>query len=171
MKFILRVTFLLSVLVLCITELKAQAQQIAFVNVEAVVPKMKEYRDVQYRLETFQKQAVKKLETEKKEVAKFYRKTMEEVKAGILNPTQQRLATEQLKTMQQELQKTTLSIDKELAKKEKELSKTIYKRLDQALAELAQKEGYNYILDKAVLLDYSGGIDATMKLRKILGIL
>ena len=167
----IKIISILSAIALFSIDLNAQTQQIAFVNVEAVVPKMKEYKNVQYSLETFQKQAVKKLELEKKEVAKFYRKTMEEVKSGTLNPAQQYKATEQLKKMQQDLQKTTLNIDQELTKKEKELSKAIYKRLDQALAELAKEEGYNYILDKAVLLDYSGGIDATMKLRKVLGIL
>ena len=148
-----------------------QAQgPIAYIDTDEVIKAMPEYKSTQVALETFQKQLVKQLDAEKKAIAKYYTDIIEQVKAGALTPKQQQDAEVKLQKMQEDLDKNTLEADRQLLAKEKNLSKPMYEKFEQGIASVAKKNGYAYVLDKKTLMAYGGGIDATQKLKKELGL-
>jgi outer membrane protein len=46
----------------------------------------------------------------------------------------------------------------------------MYDKFNEALKEIAKKEGYSYVFDKKMMLYSDGGIDATDKLKEKLGV-
>jgi outer membrane protein len=155
------VSFLSSVF----TNVVAQ-QKIAFIDAEEVVQNMPEYKKVKTELETFQKQLVKQLDQEKKNIAAFYKEVMEKVKLGALSPKQQQDADVELQKKQQHLKRMTDDVDRNLLRKEQELTEPVYQKFDSALKKVAEENQYNYIFDKKMLLSFDSGIDVTEKVRK-----
>lgn len=143
---------------------------IAYIDTDEVIKSMPEYRSTEVALETFQKQLLKQLETEKKTIAQYYTEVIEKVKAGALTSKQQQEAEVRLQKMQEELENKTNEADRQLLAKERALSKPMYDRFEKGIASVAQKNGYAYILDKKALMAYNGGTDATEKLKKELGL-
>ena len=119
---------------------------------------------------TFQEGLVKELDEEKRAIAKYYTEVIEQVKKGALSPKQQQDAEAELQRKQAELEKKTADADQKLLKKEQSLTKPIYEKFDAALKTVAKANGYTYILDKKLLMYSAGGIDATDKLKKEVGV-
>lgn len=148
-----------------------QAQnKIAYVDTDAVITSMAAYRTTQRSLETFQEKLVQELDAEKRSIAKYYTEVIEQVKAGQLTSQQQQEAEQKLQKMQNNLQRKTDQADQRLSDKEQALTAPLYAQFETALAAIAQKNNYDYIFDKKLLL-YSGqGVDATSQMKKELGI-
>lgn len=150
---------------------KSNAQtKIAYVDADAVVKAMPEYRKIQADLEIFQKQLVKSLEEEKKSIATYYTQVIEQVKRGELTTKQQQEAEMKLQKMQTVLDQKTTEADKKIVAKERALSKPMYDKFEKGIEAIAKKNGYTYIFDKKLLMYFSGGTDATSKLKKQLDI-
>lgn len=163
--------FLLSSLLLFCTAFAMQGQHsIAYIDTDEVLKAMPEYRNTQVALETFQKQLVKQLDADKKEIAAYYTQVIEQVKVGALSTKQQQEAEVKLQQMQQDLEEKTNDADRQLLAKEKVLSKPMYEKFEKGIETVAKKNGYAYILDKKALMAYGGGTDATEKLKKELGL-
>ena len=143
---------------------------IAYIDTDEVLKAMPEYRNTQVTLEIFQKQLLKQLDIEKKAIATYYTQIIEEVKMGALSTKQQQEAEEKLQKMQQGLEEQTNEADRQLLAKERALSKPMYEKFEKGIVAVAKKNAYAYILDKKALMAYGGGIDATEKLKKELGL-
>ena len=153
---------------ICSGTLVYAQDKIAYINAEEVIQKMPDYQSVQVDLEIFQKQLVKKLEEEKKTIARFYTTIIEKVKLGALSPKEQQVAEEQLQQKQKILKQKTADVNKQLQFREKELTKPIYDKFEAALGKVAKANAYTYIFDKKLLVYSLGGIDATDKIKKAL---
>lgn len=149
----------------------AQAQQvIAYIDADAVLKAMPAYRSTRQNLETFQSQLLKELEEEKRSIAQYYTKVIDQVKRGELTPQQQRDAEQQLQQMQADLQAKTTQADERLLAREKSLSEPMYDAFEKAIKAVAQRYQYTYILDQKFASSVHGGIDATDQVKKQLGI-
>jgi outer membrane protein len=148
----------------------AQNQVIAYVDAEAIVAAMPEFKRVESELESFQKVLQKQLELEEAKMEEYYKSVMTQVQAGTMAPAQQKEAEGKLTKMQEEMQKKAADADKQLIKKEADLTKPLYDKFNNGLKAVAVANGYNYIFDKKMMLYSEGGVDATDKLKSQLGI-
>jgi outer membrane protein len=150
--------------------ISAQNQVIAFVDAEIIVAAMPEFKRVESELESFQKVLQKQLELEEAKMEEYYKSVMQQVQAGTMPPVQQKEAEAKLMKMQEDMQKKAADADKQLVKKEADLTKPLYDKFNNALKAVAVANGYTYIFDKKMMLYAEGGVDATDKLKKQLGI-
>lgn len=170
MKNILKLIPVLVVIALMSFGTTANAQKIAYIVSEDIVPEMPAYKRAKSEVEAYGKQLQKILEGKQKEAQDFYQETMEKAQRGELTPKQQQEAEAKLQELQANLQKEAADADKKLMDKEGELTKPLYEELDAALKKVAKENEYSYILDKKFLLYSEGGIDATAKVKTALGI-
>lgn len=165
---------LIAALLLCVVCLavapSAQAQNIAYVDMEQIIENMPDYKRVKSELESYQKVLEKQLQAEEKKMQDYYASVMKQIQEGTMPPVQQKEAETKLMKMQEDLQKKALDAEKQLQTKEEALSKPLYDKLNAAIKTVAQANKYAYIVDKKLLLYSDGGIDATPKLKAQLGI-
>lgn len=145
-------------------------QKIAYIDADAIIKSMPDYRIIRGELEIFQKQWLKQLDEEKKAIAHFYTSIIERVKRGELTPQEQQDAENELQKKQQVLEQRTNEADQQLLAKEKLLSKSMYDKFEAALKSVAKANNYTYVFDKKLLRYYAGGIDASEKMKKALKI-
>lgn len=165
--------FLFFAMMLCLWAFQpntAQAQQkIAYVDAEAIIQAMPEYKSAQSELEQYGRQLQRRLEDQQKEMEAYYTDIMTKAQQGLLTPVQEQEAQAKLAEMQQSLQEEALKADQQLIEKEQSLTEPIYDKFDAALKSVATSSGYTYIVDKKLFL-YSGGTDATSQVKRQLGI-
>lgn len=149
---------------------QVDAQKIAFVDVDQIVPEMPAYKRAKSEVEAYGKQLQKVLEGKQAEAQQYLQEMAGKEQRGELTPKQAQEAQQKLQQMQADLQKQASEADQKLMKKEAELTKPLYEELDKALKSVAKDNGYSYILDKKLLLYSEGGIDATAKIKTALGI-
>lgn len=170
MKKVLNLLSVLAVIALMAFNTTANAQKIAYIVSEEIVPEMPAYKRAKSEVEAYGKQLQKILESKQKEAQDYYTDIMEKAQKGELTPKQQQEAEAKLQDLQGNLQQEAADADKKLADKEMELTKPLYEELDAALKKVAKDNDYAYILDKKFLLYSGGGIDATSKVKTALGI-
>lgn len=149
---------------------ESYAQEIAYIQSDLIVPEMPAYKKAKSEIEAYSKQLQKKLEKTQAELQAYYQEVMDSVKKGLMTPKQQQEAEAKYRQMELDLQKDVTEADKQLAKKEGELTEPIYVALNKAIEKIAQENKYSYVLDKKFLLYSAGGIDATEKVKTALGI-
>lgn len=147
---------------------QAQTQVIAYVDAEAVLVAMPDYKKVEADLEAYQKVIQKQLESDQKKMQDYYQTVSKDQEN--MSPAQLKEAEAKLKKMQEDLQKNSAAAEKKLVDKEMELSKPMYEKFKNAIATMAKTNGYAYVLDKKLLLFGDETIDATPKLKSQLGI-
>ena len=170
MKNVLNLLSVFTVVALMAFGTTANAQKIAYIVSEEIVPEMPAYKRAKSEVEAYGKQLQKVLEQKQKEAQEYYQEIMEKAQRGELTPKAEQEAQAKLQQMQADLQKEAAEADQKLAQKEGELTKPLYEELDKALKKVAKENEYSYILDKKFLLYSEGGIDATAKVKTALGI-
>lgn len=138
---------------------------IAYVDADALIQDMAEYKKANIDLETYAKQLEAQLKQEQEKFQKEYQMVLDSVQKGIITPLQQKQAEARLQTKQQTLQFKSQDAQNKIAAKEMELFKPINDKFNTALKEVATADGYTYILDKKMFLYLDGGIDATEKVK------
>ena len=153
------------------TSVWAQNSTVAYVDAEAVVQQMTEYREIQNTLGTYQEQQRKMLKKKTEETAAYYVDIVDKTKAGLMSVQQQKEAESKLQDMQDDLDLLKLQIDRGLIKRDRELTKPKYDKFKKALVKVAQANDYHYIIDKQFILGVgTTAIDATAKIKSALGI-
>lgn len=170
MKNVLNLLSVLTLVALMAFGTEANAQKIAYIVSEDIVPEMPAYKRAKSEVEAYGKQLQKVLESKQKQAQEYYQTIMKQAQDGLLTPKAEQEAQAKLQEMQANLQKEASEADQKLAQKEGELTKPLYEELDNALKKVAKENQYAYILDKKFLLYSEGGIDATSKVKTALGI-
>jgi len=148
----------------------AFAQNIAFIDSEAVLPHMPAYKKAKSDIEAYGAQLQKVLEVKQVEM-RAYIQEKEKLRAeGRLNQLQVQEVQLNIQKMEASLQKELREADQKLILREKELTKPVYDAFNKAIATVAKANGYAYVLDKQFLLYHMGCIDATEKIKTELGI-
>jgi outer membrane protein len=96
MKNILKLVPVLLVIALMAFGTTANAQKIAYIVSEDIVPEMPAYKRAKSEVEAYGKQLQKILEAKQKEAQDFYQSTMEKAQIGELTPTRSRSKTSRI---------------------------------------------------------------------------
>ena len=171
MKKIMNLMLFCATLILMASSTSLSAQQtIAYVNAEAVIQEMPEYKRAKSEVEAYGQQLQKRLEKQQTDMTTYYQEIAQKETQGLLTPKDAEEAKVKLQKMQEDLQKAAAEADSKLIEKEQALTKPLYERFNVALKSVAKSNGYAYILDKKLLLYSDGGVDATSKVKASLGL-
>lgn len=151
------------------TSLYAQSK-IAYVDSESIIISMPQYKSSRVILEGYGVQLRKVLADKKATFDKYYADNMEQAKLGRLTPAQQQEVETNLAKMQSDLNKDAQKSDDDYVKKDQELMQPIYDLFNKALDQVSTANAYTYILDKKSILHYKNGINASAKVRTVLGL-
>lgn len=157
------------VVVACImiTGLGLNAQKLGHVNSQVIMQELPDYESARKDLESFNSDLTKELEMYQKLIVEFAQ-DYEQNKNGMSEDTRKRKETD-LMERQQNYEKKAYEAQTSLQQKEQELLQQIMIKVNTAVKEVAEKEGYDYVYEVTTLL-YAGGEDISDKVRKKLGI-
>ena len=157
------------VVVVCImiAGLGLNAQKLGHVNSQVIMQELPDYESARKDLESFNSDLTKELEMYQKLIVEFAQ-DYEQNKNGMSEDTRKRKETD-LMERQQNYEKKAYEAQTSLQQKEQELLQQIMIKVNTAVKEVAEKEGYDYVYEVTTLL-YAGGEDISDKVRKKLGI-
>ena len=144
-----------------------KAQKLGHVNSQVIMQELPDYESARKDLESFNSDLTKELEMYQKLIVEFAQ-DYEQNKNGMSEDTRKRKETD-LMERQQNYEKKAYEAQTSLQQKEQELLQQIMIKVNTAVKEVAEKEGYDYVYDVTTLL-YAGGEDISDKVRKKLGI-
>jgi outer membrane protein len=150
---------LLSALALLVRPAFAQAMKIGYVDVARAVQEVEEGKSARTRLQTELQQKRADLERKRADLEKM--KADYDKQAPVLSEDAKRKKQEELQKAFVEAQNAGQQMQEELSGKEQEAMQTISKRLIQVVAEISDKEGFTFVLDKAALLYAPAASDVT----------
>ena len=150
-----------------ITGLGLNAQKLGHVNSQVIMQELPDYESARIELESFNSDLTKELEMYQKLIVEFAQ-DYEQNKNGMSEDTRKRKETD-LMERQQNYEKKAYEAQTSLQQKEQELLQQIMIKVNTAVKEVAEKEGYDYMYEVTTLL-YAGGEDISDKVRKKLGI-
>ena len=144
-----------------------KAQKLGHVNSQVIMQELPDYESARKDLESFNSDLTKELEMYQKLIVEFAQ-DYEQNKNGMSEDTRKRKETD-LMERQQIYEKKAYEAQTSLQQKEQELLQQIMIKVNTAVKEVAEKEGYDYVYEVTTLL-YAGGEDISDKVRKKLGI-
>ena len=144
-----------------------KAQKLGHVNSQVIMQELPDYESARKDLESFNSDLTKELEMYQKLIVEFAQ-DYEQNKNGMSEDTRKRKETD-LMERQQNYEKKAYEAQTSLQQKEQELLQQIMIKVNTAVKEVAEKEGYDYVYEVTTLL-YAGGEDIRDKVRKKLGI-
>lgn len=150
-----------------IAGLGLNAQKLGHVNSQLIMQELPDYESARKDLESFNSDLSKELEMYQKLIVEFAQ-DYEQNKNGMSEDTRKRKETD-LMERQQNYEKKAYEAQASLQQKEQELLQQIMIKVNTAVKEVAEKEGYDYVYEVTTLL-YAGGEDISDKIRKKLGI-
>ena len=128
----------------------AQNMKIGYVDVQRAVQEVEEGKAARSRLQTELQQKRADLEKKRADLEKM--KADYDKQAPVLSDDAKRQRQEQLQKAFVEAQNAAGQMQEELSGKEQEAMGSISKRMIQIVSEVSEREGFSYVLDKAVLL-------------------
>lgn len=150
------------------------AQEIAYIDTQAVIESMPAYKKAEGELEILGKKhqdAIAKLQAD----YKGFMETAQKDLAGKSQEEQQKLIAankyqEKEQQMQQKYETYAKAAQDEMQAKEKALMDPIEKRVSDAISSAAAKKGVKYVLPAGVLVYKAGGYDLLNDVKKELGL-
>ncbi|MDC6470481.1 OmpH family outer membrane protein [Flavobacteriales bacterium] len=143
------------------------AQKLGHVNSQAIVQEMPDYESARKELESYKSDLAKELEMYQKLIMEFAQ-DYDQKKSEMSADSRQRKEAD-LMERQQNYEKKAYEAEQKLQQKEQELLQAIMLKVNNAVKELAKKDGYSYIFEVSTLL-HAGGDDISDKVRGKLGI-
>lgn len=144
-----------------------KAQKLGHVNSQVIMQELPDYESARKDLESFNSDLTKELEMYQKLIVEFAQ-DYEQNKNGMSEDTRKRKETD-LMERQQNYEKKAYEAQTSLQQKEQELLQQIMIKVNTAVKDVAEKEGYDYVYEVTTLL-YAGGEDISDMVRKKLGI-
>jgi outer membrane protein len=167
MKNIMKMAML--ALVLVASTASIQAQKFGFVNSQEILGEMPEVKQAEANLEALQQQLQKRLQASIEQLQADYLDIQQKIERGELSPRQQEVEAQTLQERQQKLAGEEQDMVNQIQSKREELLEPIYKRVNDAIAEVAKEKEYTFIFDQAVLLYYEEAMDVSTDVRTKLG--
>ncbi len=147
-----------------------QAQNFGYVNSAAILAEMPEVKQADANLEALQKQLQKKGQDMVQKLQQDYAEVQKKVEAGDLSPKMQEEEGQRLQAKQEEIAKFEQDMVQQVQKKREELLGPIYDKVNQAIADVAKENGYQFIFDQNVLLYAEESQDVSSLVKAKLGI-
>ncbi len=139
---------LLAVLTVC-TGLSLHAQKFGYMDSNALIAEMPEVKQADAKLETLQKQLTKQGQQKLQSLQAEYQELQRKEKQGEIAPKALQAEAEKLKQKELELAQYEQDMQNQILSKRQELYQPILDRVNTAIKELAEAEGYTYIFDAA----------------------
>lgn len=150
MKTLLKITCLIALITATAGVL--QAQKFGYVNSAAILAEMPDVKQADANLEALQKQLQKKGQNMLQQLQQDYTALQQKVQGGDLSPKQQEEEAAKLQQREQEIAKFEQDMRKQVSDKRDELLGPIYEKVNQAIKDVAEENGYQFIFDQNVLL-------------------
>lgn len=151
------------------------AQKIGYVNVDLVLLYMPETKTMEQQLQTYRQKLGEKLQKKQEFAQLKLQEAQQKAQAGATEEELKPLSDE-LQKLQQEIQEEAAKADQELLGKRQELLAPITEKLGNAIKDIANSEGYDYVLNTvdgsgvSLVLHGPEGNDLTRTIMKKLGI-
>ncbi len=164
----------LSLALLLVTGMAANAQKYCMIDSKYILEKMVEYKDAQTKLDQQSKTWQAEIDTKMQEVDKMY-KSYQAERAMLSDDMRKKREDDivQKEKAAKDLQKQRFGYEGDLFKRRQELVKPIQDRVYNAVQKMASSKGFDFVLDKAggVTLFYANPtLDKSDDVLKLLGI-
>lgn len=129
----------------------SETVKIAYINSDTVLKSSEKYAEAQKQLEKLKEKWREQIESKVQQLRKA-QATLQKQRM-VLSQSKRKEKQKEIEAKSRELEKFRGSIigpGGKLEQKTKELMQPIYKRVDKILKEIAQEEGYDFILDASV---------------------
>ncbi|MCR9054279.1 MAG: OmpH family outer membrane protein, partial [bacterium] len=127
-------------------------QKFGYVNSAAILAEMPEVKQADANLEALQKQLQKKGQSMLEQLQQDYGALQQKVQSGDLSPKQQEEEAQKLQKREQEIAAFEQDMRKQVSDKREELLGPIYEKVNQAIKDVAEENGFQFIFDQNVLL-------------------
>jgi outer membrane protein len=168
MKKLIQLAFV-AMLILAATT-SATAQKFGYVNSAEILSELPAMKAAESNLEGLQKQLQKKGQAMVQTFQTDYQALQAQAQEGTMSPKQQQEAAAKLQVREEEIGKFEQSMMADLQKKRTELLEPIYDSINNAIKEVAEEEGYQFIFDQQVLLYGQESQDVSAKVKAKLGL-
>ena len=162
--------FALVALLLVAATASATAQKFGYVNSAEILAELPAMKAAESNLEGLQKQLQKKGQAMVEAFQTDAQAFQQEVQGGTLSPKAQQEKGAKLQAREQEIVAFEQTMVQDLQKKRAELLEPIYKSVNDAIAAVAEENGYQFIFDQQVLLYGQDSQDVSSMVRAKLGI-
>ena len=124
-----------------------QAQKFGYVNSQAIIAEMNEFKAAESDLVAFRDQKQKLLQTKMEAAQAEYQTLLQKQQAGELTPKQLQEGEASLQKKQQELAELEATIQQDVAKRREEKFQPVFDKVNDAIAGVAKEDGYLYVFD------------------------
>jgi outer membrane protein len=152
------------------------SQRIGHVYMEQVLSRMNEAQEMNRILDRFMMEKQAELEQQKVQLEAKYEAFQTKEKKGELTDAGRIIASSELKAMQAAYDAALANAEQELAQKRGDLIRPIAQKMQQAMKEVAAKEGYTHVLNSAdgtgnsIVIVAPESDDLTLKVMRHLGV-
>jgi outer membrane protein len=150
--------------------------RIGYTNLERVLQLMPEAQAVDSQLRAYQASLLQPIQQKQAALEKQYQNFLELQQKGLLAPVEVEQRQKELLKLNEEVQRLQIQAEEKLYAKRAELLQPLSDKLQKVIEELAQEEGYDYILNNsnatgvAFILHAPKEHDVTKRLLKRLGV-
>jgi outer membrane protein len=150
--------------------------RIGYTNIERVLRLMPEAQAADSQLRAYQASLMIPLQQKQAALEKKYQEFMDLQQKGLLAPIDAEKRQQELYKLNEDIQRLQMQAEQKMLDKRAELFRPISDKLQKAIDDLAQKEGYDYIFNNsnatgvALLLHAPKEHDVTKRLLQQLGI-
>jgi len=155
---------------LVLASVTVQAQKFGYVNTSAILSEMPELKQAEANLKSYQTQLQKKGQSMLEELQAEYQSVQTKVQNGDLSPKQQESEAARLKQKETELGQYEQEMMQKIQEKRTTELQPIYDKLNAAIEEVAQENGFQFIFDESVLLYKDASADVSTMVKNKLGI-
>ncbi|MCI5084154.1 MAG: OmpH family outer membrane protein [Saprospiraceae bacterium] len=146
-----------------------QAQKFGYVESAKILADFPQVKQAEANLEALQKQLQKKGQSMIEQLQKDYQAVQQKIERGELSPKQQEEEAKKLKERELEIGKFEQDMVKQIQDKRQSLLEPIYKKVNDAIAQVAKEGGYQFIFEKGVLLYSEEGMNVSEQVKAKLG--
>lgn len=157
---------LLVALVVMMSVGAVQAQsKFGHVNSQVLLDTMPSRKAAMKELAELEERSVKELQEMEAELQKIYAKYMADQSSGTTSPMMRQMDEERIQKKQQALQQREQELQQMISARNTELNTPILKKVQDAIAIVADRKKLSYVIDETVTLYFKGGVDLTAEVR------
>jgi outer membrane protein len=172
MKYLLKYTLMLSLFVALSTALTAQ--KFGYLNSQALLNEMPEVKEAEANLQTLQKQLQAKGEQMLTDFQAKYVELERKNQQGEISPKELETESQKLQEQEQEIAQYEQQMQRQIMEKRNTLLQPILDRVNDAIKQVAEEDGYSYIFDASpgsgILLYVDESTDVMAQVKVKLGL-
>lgn len=151
---------------------EAEAQKFGYINSQELISQLPEVKEANSKIETLKKQLEKKGQEMIQSLQAKYADVQKRQADGLLSPKEAQEEGAKLQAEEQTLVQFEQTSQEKILKKSEELLSPIQEKINNAIKEVAQDQGYTYIFDSSLglVLYADPGTDVSAAVKVKLGL-